>query len=103
MTTSQNFSRERREHQVFEELLRSIPGLEERLVQGSEDEVDVVAELVSIWSVAVIHSLLISVVSLPKARPRQEAMIQKALKVPFSTGSPQRDKACYPLSHVILR
>ena len=40
---------------------------------------------------------------MPKAHPGQEAMTPKALKVPFSTGSPQKDKALFLLSHVTLR
>ena len=40
--------RERREHRVFQELLRLVPGLEERLLHGSEEEVDIVAELVNL-------------------------------------------------------
>lgn len=38
--------RERREHRVFQVLLQMIPGLEERLVEGSEENVIHVAELV---------------------------------------------------------
>jgi len=38
--------RERREHRVFQLLLQMIPGLEERLVEGSEENVIHVAELV---------------------------------------------------------
>ncbi|KAH7919091.1 hypothetical protein BV22DRAFT_1023570, partial [Leucogyrophana mollusca] len=38
-------SRERREHRIFQELLRSVPGLEARLMEGSDDEVGVIAEL----------------------------------------------------------
>ena len=45
--TCSGFIRERREHRIFQELLKGIPGLEERLMTGSEDEVVVVAELVS--------------------------------------------------------
>lgn len=39
--------RERREHRVFMKLLQMIPGLEERLVQSSEPEVVLIADLVS--------------------------------------------------------
>ena len=45
------FFRERREHRVFQELLKSVPGLEERLMEGSEEEVDIVAELVSFGTI----------------------------------------------------
>jgi hypothetical protein len=39
-------SRERREHQVFRKLLNLVPGLEERLMEGSEEETRMVADLV---------------------------------------------------------
>jgi hypothetical protein len=39
--------RQRREHRVFRTLLHMVPGLEERLIAGSDDEAVVVAELVS--------------------------------------------------------
>jgi hypothetical protein len=38
--------RERREHRVFTHLLEMVPGLEERLLEGSEEGVVHVAELV---------------------------------------------------------
>jgi hypothetical protein len=38
--------RERREHHIFRALLNTVPGLEERIMTGSEDEVTIVAELV---------------------------------------------------------
>jgi hypothetical protein len=38
--------RERREHRVFAELLQIVSGLEERLLEGDDDEVFVVAEMV---------------------------------------------------------
>ncbi|KAG2752866.1 hypothetical protein P692DRAFT_201838181 [Suillus brevipes Sb2] len=44
----ENFTaEERREHRVFQELLKSVAGLEERLMQGGDEEVDVVAELLT--------------------------------------------------------
>ncbi|KAG2129163.1 hypothetical protein DEU56DRAFT_915282 [Suillus clintonianus] len=44
----ENFTNEeRREHRVFQELLKSVAGLEERLIHSGDDEVDVVAELAS--------------------------------------------------------
>ena len=41
--------RERREHKIFKELLNGVPGLEERLMTGSGDEVGIVAELVGFF------------------------------------------------------
>ncbi|KAG2131107.1 hypothetical protein BD769DRAFT_1627812 [Suillus cothurnatus] len=47
-TPGENFTaEERREHRIFQELLKSVAGLEERLMQGGDDEVDVVAELLT--------------------------------------------------------
>ena len=60
MVLTKGSFRERWEHRVFEELLRSVPGLEERLLHGSEEEVDIVAELVSFF-VPLKHRKLIPV------------------------------------------
>jgi glycogen synthase len=38
--------RQRREHRIFRSLLQMIPGLEERLIDGSDDEAVLVAEMV---------------------------------------------------------
>jgi hypothetical protein len=38
--------RERREHRVFTKLLQMIPGMEERIMNSSEEEVTFVADLV---------------------------------------------------------
>ena len=38
---------ERREHKVFEELLRTIPNLEERIMTGSEEDLTEIADQVS--------------------------------------------------------
>lgn len=38
--------RERREHHVFKQLLQAIPGLEERLMKGSDEDIVLVADLV---------------------------------------------------------
>lgn len=38
--------RERREHRIFRTLLQMIPGIEERLMEGSDEDVVHVAELV---------------------------------------------------------
>ncbi|KAG1767596.1 hypothetical protein EV702DRAFT_1182097 [Suillus placidus] len=47
-TPEENFTaKERREHRVFQELLKSMAGLEECLMQGGDDEVDVVAGLLT--------------------------------------------------------
>jgi len=39
--------RQRREHRVFHALLRTVPGLEERLLEGSDDGAVTAAEMVS--------------------------------------------------------
>jgi hypothetical protein len=41
-------NRERREHSIYQELMKTVPGLEERLMTSSEDELSIVAELVII-------------------------------------------------------
>ncbi|KAG2145514.1 hypothetical protein BD769DRAFT_1625224 [Suillus cothurnatus] len=47
-TPEENFTaEERREHRIFQELLKSVAGLEERLMQGGDDKVDIVAELLT--------------------------------------------------------
>jgi hypothetical protein len=43
-----SFDRQRREYQVFTTLLQMIPGLEDRLVEGSEEGVIQIADLVSL-------------------------------------------------------
>jgi hypothetical protein len=40
--------RERREHRVFRHMLQAIPGLEARLIGGSEEEVVFIADMVSV-------------------------------------------------------
>lgn len=43
----ENFTAEElREHRVYQDLLKTIPGLEERIVNGSDDEVGIVSELI---------------------------------------------------------
>ena len=48
--------RERREHRVFQELLKSVLGLVERLMEGLDEEVDIVAELVSFWIIRLLKT-----------------------------------------------
>jgi hypothetical protein len=49
------FFRQRREHDVFQALLKMVPGLEERLTEGIEGDVATIAEMVS-------HELCISTI-----------------------------------------
>jgi hypothetical protein len=42
-----NPSREKREHHVFKSLLQMIPGLEQRLMETSEEEIGLIGDLVS--------------------------------------------------------
>jgi hypothetical protein len=75
-------TREWREHHIFQELLKSVVGLEEHLMQGGDDKVDIVAELVS----TIMPSYLfkyndVHTISSPKAHPEQGVMIPKVLKV----------------------
>lgn len=39
-------SRERREHKIFEHMLTSIPGLQERLMENSPEETRLISDLV---------------------------------------------------------
>lgn len=50
--------RERREHNIFTVLLNGVPGLEERLMTGSGDEVGIVAELVGFLSLSLFFVLI---------------------------------------------
>lgn len=43
-------SRERREHRVFHSLLNTIPGLEERLMNSSPEEIRMIGDLVCLLS-----------------------------------------------------
>lgn len=54
---SSHIYRERREHRVFQELLKSVAGLEECLMQGEDEEVDVVAELASTISFSYVFKV----------------------------------------------
>lgn len=47
LLTQRCINRERREHSVFQRLLEMVPGLEERLVDASDESVAHIAELVS--------------------------------------------------------
>jgi hypothetical protein len=48
--------REQREHRVFNKLLQLIPGLEERLMEKSEEEATLMAELVTSRSCIIVRS-----------------------------------------------
>lgn len=62
--------RERREHKVFQELLKLVPGLEERLMTGSDDEVAITSDLVSLQSQFREYKMIIPLVD-PKRRLRR--------------------------------
>jgi hypothetical protein len=55
-------SRERREHRVFRSLLNSIPGLEERLMASTDEEVRMIADLVGDLDVIRRSRLIFSVI-----------------------------------------
>ena len=44
-----SFVTEREEHQVFQRLIQMVPGLEDRLVEGSDEDVAHIAELVRVF------------------------------------------------------
>lgn len=90
--------RERREHRVFQELLKSVAGLEERLMQGGDNEVDIVAELASTMASYVFKFSFIShITSSPRAHLGQGVMIPKVSKAVCSTGLPRRDRILFLL------
>jgi hypothetical protein len=71
-------TRERREHRIFQDLLKSVVGLEERLMQGGDEEVDVVAELAStITPSYLVEFNDINTISSPKAHLEQGVMTPK--------------------------
>jgi hypothetical protein len=73
--------------------------LGERLMQGGNDEVDAVAELVIISSsTSKSFVYLTYYFSSPKAHLEQGAMIQKVSKAASSIGLPRRDKISFLLS-----
>jgi hypothetical protein len=79
-------SRERREHRVFRQLLLLIPGLEERLMEGSDENFAHIAELVGQFlpgSSSETQGLSRS----RKAFLAPEPMTPKAWRVPSWTGS----------------
>lgn len=51
------FVRERREHRVFTALLNAVPGLEDRLMTGTEEDIHFIATLVSKMTEYCLHSL----------------------------------------------
>lgn len=65
--------RERREHRVFGVLLQMIPGLESRLMNGDEDEVIHIADLVS----TIVASTLVLVTDL--ALPAAERCFERSI------------------------
>jgi hypothetical protein len=76
--------RERREYAIFKELIKSVPKLEERIMTGSDEEVTIVADLVSstfhLYPVA--HRVTLLLFSFAKGYPGPERMIQRVLRVP---------------------
>jgi hypothetical protein len=66
-----DFSRERREHRVFDKLLQMVPGLEERLLTGSEEEITFVAELVSLRSSFTINLFFMGVLDTERGFQRK--------------------------------
>lgn len=51
-----HYGRERREHRVFGVLLQMVPGIESRLMNGDEDEVIHIADMVSIVVMSTVYS-----------------------------------------------
>lgn len=70
--------RERHEFRVFKDLLRMVPGLEERLIEGNEEDAQRIAESVSAVSVSVIWLRILKSHSFKKVYPVPVPMTQKA-------------------------
>jgi hypothetical protein len=51
------FCRRRREHRVFNALLQMVPGLEDRLMGGSDEDIVAIAEMVSLRRVTTLNTL----------------------------------------------
>lgn len=47
MTLANNSDSERQEQKVYEELIKTVPGIEERLLKSSEDEIMYIADQAS--------------------------------------------------------
>jgi hypothetical protein len=94
---SNHIYRERREHRVFQELLKSVAGLEERLMQGGDEEVDVVAELASTISFSYVFKVNVYLISSPRAPLEQGVTTPKASKAACLTGLLQRDRIWFLL------
>ena len=74
------------------------------MIEGSGEEVDIIAELVSFWLLEALNIINDNkYISSPKARREQEAMILKALKVLSLIGSLLEDKVLFRLLHVMSR
>jgi len=52
-------ARERQEHRIFKALLLLVPGLEERLMQSSNEGVIYIAELVCVYVINAAHTLTV--------------------------------------------
>jgi hypothetical protein len=59
--------RQRREHRVFQALLQMVPGLKERLLDGSDNDVKAIAELVGHGCSIAIQMLYLPFKSFRKA------------------------------------
>jgi hypothetical protein len=60
--------------------MRSVPGLEECLMQGSEEEVDTITELVILLAIQWNHSILMAVNKLSKGVARARGNDTKSIK-----------------------
>jgi hypothetical protein len=74
----QTHTRERREHRVFRVLLDMISGLEQRLVDGSEEDAVHVASLVCLPGVCLVPTYTDAVLRSKRASPMRELTTQRA-------------------------
>lgn len=84
-------TRQQREYAVFQKLLKSIPGLEERLLTGSETEIHHVADLVQNHFIFP-HISLTSSGRFVKELLVPELMTLKVLRALFLIGSHRKVK-----------
>lgn len=70
-------SRERREHRIFQRLMEMVPGLEDRLVEGSDEGVVHIAELVSGY-IILRASMGLTYSRSRKVLPAQDPMTRRA-------------------------
>ena len=81
---------ERQEQKIYEELIRTIPGIEERLVNSSEEEIMYIADQASLSEF--LFTKLSFLLSFAGECPVPGETTHEVLRVPFLTGSLLKDR-----------